>query len=185
MLAPHRKVLAQPFDRLPERGRPGLGPNAARPPALRRLSPSDRGSSEKRRPPAPRARRSVHRSWRAASARRRHAFSPLRYREASRREGAARPFPIISPDRPKTCIGGLLRLVDSQLSASETRLSFSIAPSHMWPNPHSRVLRGRLFAVRLPPQTIPARRLAPYRRRLVRASSTISSPRPLRIALII
>src|SRR4249919_2532130 len=56
---------------------------------------------------------------------------------AARRRDAVAAFLIICRGRPRTCTGGLLELVDSQLAASETPFLFSIVPSHMYPVPDS------------------------------------------------
>jgi hypothetical protein len=91
--------------------------------------------------PAPPARRSDRSLSPVASAPPRHVFSPLRFdirglRCEKTRRGTAVPNNL--PGQATNLHGGLLRLVDSQLSASETPFLFSIAPSHMCLNPDSR-----------------------------------------------
>src|SRR5271165_2853953 len=50
------------------------------------------------------------------------------------------------PRQAKNLHGGLLRLVDSQLSASETSFPFSAAPSHICLNPDRRRLTRRWWS---------------------------------------
>ncbi len=141
-LAPHRVVGADGFDRLDQGGRPlGLSDAAwADASAARGTSPIGKALSEARPPPAPPARRSA----------RRHGPPPAGHRVASSlrfdtgglrcektRRGTAVPDNL--PGQATNLHGGLLRLVDSQLSASETPFSFSITPSHICLNPDRSV----------------------------------------------
>ena len=130
-LAPHRVVCADGFDRL-DQGRRPLGLSDALGPARQRLGPLF--------PPVKRRTGRAHGLRRllggqpvahGAPPPRHRVTSSLRFdiwglrREKTRRSGAV---PDNLTGQATNLHGGLLRLVDSQLSASETPFSFSIIP---------------------------------------------------------